>query len=423
MSKWPRSSPGSTEQSEPAIPKAIWALLAALFFSAFAVVGQITIVGKQVYDLTGRELDLGLLGLAEFIPVALFSPFTGSVADRFDRRKVFGLGLLGEALVSILLFLYARSNPTSVLPIFGLVMLFGVCRAFVAPASRALPIDLAPEALVERIVAFKSVAFQAAVIAGPITFGFVFVVSEPLPYLVATVSFVLAILVLQTVPPIPTDRLVTERGSRQAIRDAREGLRFIRRQPVVFGAISLDLFAVLFGGAVALLPAIAEDRLGVGSVGLGGLRAAIGVGATIVAIFLTMRPLRRHVGRTLLYAVAVFGSATLVLGLTSNYLIAFAALMVLAGADAISVFVRTTLVPLATPQEMRGRVLAVENVFIGASNELGAVESGLTAAAFGLVGAIMFGGVGTLVVVALWWRYFPDLRKIDRFMEARTVSR
>ena len=196
-------------------------------------------------------------------------------------------------------------------------------------------------------------------------------------------------------------------GGRQALRDAMEGLRFMRRQPIVFGAISLDLFAVLFGGIVALLPAIAEDRLGVGAVGLGWLRAAVGIGGGIVALTMSVRPVRRHVGRVLLMVIAVFGVMSIVIGLTQTYAVAFVALVVASAADGVSVFIRSTVVPLATPEEMRGRVLAVENVFIGASNELGAVESGLTAAAFGLVGAVVLGGVGTLVVVGLWWRFFP----------------
>jgi hypothetical protein len=201
--------------------------------------------------------------------------------------------------------------------------------------------------------------------------------------------------------------------------DAILGMRFIRRSPVLFGAISLDLFAVLFGGAVALLPAIAEDRLGVGAVGLGWLRAAVGIGAGIVAITLSIRPLQRHIGRTLLAVVTLFGVGTIVLGLSRNYVMAFVAIMVLSGADAVSMFIRLTIVPLATPENMRGRVLALENVFIGASSELGAFESGVTAALLGLTGAIVFGGIGTLAVVALWAVLFPALRNVDRFDEVR----
>jgi predicted MFS family arabinose efflux permease len=198
-----------------------------------------------------------------------------------------------------------------------------------------------------------------------------------------------------------------------------EGLQFVRRQPIVRGAISLDLFAVLFGSAVALLPAIAEDRLGVGAVGLGWLRAAVGIGAGATAVALAVRPVRRHIGPVLFAVVTVFGVGTIVIGLSTSYAVVFVALFVIAAADSISVYIRASLVPLATPENMRGRVLAVENVFIGASNELGAVESGLAAYFMGLVAAVVSGGIGTLVVVGLWWRWFPELRLVDRFADVR----
>jgi len=405
-------------RAEGKVPIRVWALLVALFFSSFAVVGQITIVGKQVFDLTGDELDLGLLGLAEFIPIALLAPIAGSLADRIDRRKVFAAALALEALASVGLYFYSRSSPTAVLPIFGLVFGFGVARAFAAPSSRALAIDLAPADVLERVVALKSVMFQAGAITGPVVFGFAFVVDESLPYIIAIAAFLAALATLSLVDRPPVRQLQTT-GGRQAFRDALEGLRFIRRQPIVFGAITLDLFAVLFGGLIALLPAIAEDRLGVGAVGLGWLRAAAGLGAVLVAITLSIKPLRRHVGRALLSVVAIFGVMTIVIGFSESYVVVFIALMIASGADAVSVFVRITVVPLATPEDMRGRVLAVENVFIGASNELGAVESGLTAAAVGLAGALVFGGLGTLAVVAIWWKFFPALRDVDRFEEVR----
>ncbi len=399
------------------IPLRIQGLLLAFFLSAFAKIGQITIIGKQVYDLTGRELDLGLIGLAEFLPAMLVAPVAGAIADRVDRRRMFALALSGEAVVSALLFWYASTDPTSVLPIFWLVFTFGVCQGFTAPSGRALPADMSPPGMLPRVVALQHVAFQAGLIAGPVAFGFLFVAAEPLPYLVAAVSLAAGVLVLSAIPSAPVRRLETV-GARQAVVDAIEGMWFIRRTPVLFGAISLDLFAVLFGGAVALLPAIAEDRLGVGAVGLGWLRAAVGIGAGIVAVTLSFRPVQRHVGRTLLTVVAIFGIGTIVLGLSRNYAVAFISIMVLAGADAVSMFIRFTIVPLATPEDMRGRVLALENVFIGASNELGAFESGVTAALLGLTGAIVFGGVGTLVVVGVWAVLFPALRDVDRFEEA-----
>lgn len=403
------------------IPLRIKGLLIALFLSTFAKIGQITIIGKQVYDMTGRELDLGLIGLAEFLPAMLVAPLAGALADRVDRRRMFGFALSGEATVSALLFWYASTGPTSVLPIFWLVFLFGICSGFTAPSGRALPIDMSPTALVPRVVALNHVAFQAGLIAGPVAFGFLFVIGEPIPYLVAALGLAAAVLILVVIPSAPVKRLETV-GIRQAVVDAILGMRFIRRTPVLFGAISLDLFAVLFGGAVALLPAIAEDRLGVGAVGLGWLRAAVGIGAGIVAVALSIRPIQRNIGRTLLTVVAIFGVGTIVLGFSRNYVVAFIAIMVLAGADAVSMFIRFTIVPLATPENMRGRVMAIENVFIGASNELGAFESGVTAALLGLTGAIVFGGIGTLAMVALWAVLFPALRDLDRFDEVSTST-
>ena len=405
-------------QARPPIPVSLRVLLGAYFLNAFATVGTVTIVGKQVFDMTGRELDLGLIGLAEFLPMALLAPVTGSLADRFDRRLMFGIGLTGDVVVSIAMFSYVNTDPTAVGPIFGLMVLFALTRSVGTPAARAITIDMAPPDVLERVIPLRSVAFQAGIISGPLVLARVFVLDIAAPYLVAAAAYGLAVVIVASMPKLPTRKLST-RGGMQAIRDAREGLRFIRRQPVVFGAISLDLFAVLFGGIIALLPAIAEKRLGVGAVGLGGLRAAVGAGSAVVALGLAVRPVRRHVGKVLLVVIAVFGVMHVAVALTTNYIVAVVALVIAAGSDQISVYIRSTLVPLATPEEMRGRVLAVENVFIGASNELGAVESGLTAAAFGLVGAMLFGSVGTLVVVALWWRYFPALRDVDRFSDVR----
>ena len=403
------------------IPFRVKALIFTFFLNSFAVVGQVTIVGKQVYDLTGNELHLGLLGLAEFLPIALLAPFAGAAADRFDRRLVFGVATAGEVVASMLLFFYARSTPTSVVPIFGIILIFGVCRAFASPAGGALPIDLSPPEVVARVVALKTVAFQGGLIVGPIVFGFAFVVDESLPYLLSALAMTAVVAIVVFVPSSSVRRLASS-GARRAIHDAFEGLRFIRRSPILFGAMSLDLFAVLFGGAVALLPAIAEDRLGVGAVGLGWLRAGVGIGASVVAVTLSIRPLQHRLGQILLWVVALFGLGTIGLGLTRSFALAFTAIVLLSAADAVSMFIRMTLVPLATPEDMRGRVLAVENVFIGASNELGAAESGLTAAFMGLVGAVVFGGAATLVVVAVWWRLFPTLRDMDTFDEIRPTK-
>ncbi|MEM7272143.1 MAG: MFS transporter [Actinomycetota bacterium] len=401
------------------IPVGVRILLLALFATSMATRAQLVALGLLVFDVTGEELDLGLLGLAEFLPIFLLSPFAGTVADRFDRRKVQAAGLAVELAAGVGFFFLARQDLDGIGSILVLVLVFGVARSFTAPASRALPIDLSPPEIVERVIALRSVTFQSAGIIGPLIAGLLFGIDRSTPFLLAITGFGVAIFLVSMIPATGVKRLTTEAGPRQALRDAVAGLRFIRRTPVLFGAISLDLFAVLFGGAVALLPAIGEKRLGVDEGAVGFLYSAIGIGALITAAILSFRPIRRHVGLTLFATVAVFGLATIALGLTRNYVVAVIALLVLSAADAVSVFIRATIVPLATPEDMRGRVLAVENVFIGGSNELGALESGVTASWFGLFWAVILGGVGTLVVVGAGLLAFPALRRVDRFSDIR----
>ncbi len=255
--------------------------------------------------------------------------------------------------------------------------------------------------------------WQIASILGPVAGGFLYVWNVRAPYVVDALLVVIAAIAIMAVHPAAA--AVDPGRTRAGMRDAIAGVRFVRSQPILLGAISLDLFAVLFGGAVALLPAIAEDRLGVGAVGLGLLRAAIGVGAGSVTLYLAVRPVTRCIGRTLLVTVAIFGVGTIVLGATTSFAVAFVALVVLSGADSISIFIRATLVPLVTPRDKRGRVLAVEAVFIGASNELGAFESGVAGQLLGPAAAIVVGGAATLAIAGLWWKIFPALRKVDRF--------
>src|SRR4051794_8688211 len=417
------------------------ALFTSVFCSAAAALAQATVLGKQVFDLTGRELDLGWLGLAEFAPAALLVLVTGAVADRFDRRRVAAVACLGEAAVAGGLAWYAGTDPTSAGPIFIMVFAFGVARAFNAPATRALPSDIVLPERLPWVMARYSATWQASIIVGPVLGGFLYAADVRLPYVAVMILLVIAAVTLAFVHVAPEKRAVAAAASagvtvdagmeaavepsighgaaapveRAGWREAVEGLRFIRQRPILLGAISLDLFAVLFGGAIALLPAIAEDRLGVGAVGLGWLRAAGGIGAAVVTVGLAVRPLNRRVGRVLLAVVAGFGVFTIVLGLTHSFAVAFLAMAVLSGADAVSVFIRATLVPLVTPEDKRGRVLAVENVFIGASNELGAFESGVAGQLIGPAGAIVLGGVATLCVAGGWWFIFPALRDVDRF--------
>lgn len=389
-------------------------LLVANFVLFTGVTLQAAALGKQVFDISGRPADLGWIGLAEFLPSALLVLVTGSVADRINRKKVAMVAVASELLCSLALMLYALSDPTEVWPLFIIAFGYGIGRAFQAPALRAMPPMVAPEGGLPKTIALFSATWTGAIIFGPAISGFLYAVAPWVAYLGSSAMILAGLISLSLVTflrrPTPPDP-----DEKPTFKSAIEGLRFIRRTPILLAAISLDLFAVLFGGAVALLPVIADERLGVGDVAYGWLRAAPGFGAAGMAIALAVRPMRRHIGRNLLLMVGVFGAATIVLGVTRSYWVAFFALIIAAAADMVSVFIRGSLVPLVTPDEKRGRVLAVENVFIGASNELGAFESGLAAQAFGVPATVVGGGIATIGVVVVWAVAFPPLRNIDRF--------
>jgi len=398
------------------------ALLALIALSNAGAIVQAVALGKFVFDTTGRELDLGLVGLAEFAPAALLVLVTGHVADRFDRRRVVRLAMGGEALCAATLAWYVSTNPTAVGPIFAMSAAYGVFRAFAAPASRALYADVVDGDALPRLVAMTSVAWQASLIVAPVLSGFLYVGGTTWPFIAAVVFAIIAVFVTFLIK-VQWGRVGVKTHEEPAsLHTALEGLRLIRRTPILLGAISLDLFAVLFGGAVALLPAIAEDQLGVGPVGLGWLRAAAGIGAAVMATTLAVKPVQHHVGRTLFTVVGIFGAATIVLGITHSFAVAFVSLVVLSAADAVSVFIRATLTPFVTPAAARGRVLAVENVFIGASNELGAFESGVAGQVLGVAPAVVLGGAMTLVVAVMWSFLFPSLRDVDRFEDAQEAS-
>jgi MFS family permease len=389
-------------------------LLLSNFVLYAGVALQAAALFKQTFDLTGREADLGFIGLAEFIPAALLVLVTGSVADRFNRKKIALLAVGGELICSIALMTNALGDGGSVWTLFAIAFVYGIARAFQAPAIRSMPPMVAPDGALPRVIALFSATWTAAIIIGPAMSGFLYAVDPWVAYagssaliLVGWLGLLTLKFVREPAPPDPDER--------PSMHTALEGLRFIRRTPTLLAAISLDLFAVLFGGAVALLPVIAEERLHVGDVAYGWLRAAPGMGAAVMAVIIAVRPVRRRVGPALFIAVGTFGAATLVLGATHSYAVAFGSLVVLSAADMVSVFVRSSLVPLLTPDEKRGRVLAVENVFIGASNELGAFESGVAAQAFGTPATVIGGGIGTLLVVGVWALAFPTLRRIDRF--------
>lgn len=376
---------------------------------------QAAALGKHVFDITGREIDIGLIGLVEFLPAALLVLVTGVVADRFARKKVVQIGVAGELASALAMLFYARTNPTAVAPIFLITLLYGVSRAFIAPAARSIWPSIAPPGGLPAVVALSSAAYTGAMIAGPAISGLLYSIDPWVAYAGSSVLITIgwSSLVRVKVPPVVNQAPL----ERPTLSDAVEGLRFIRQTPILLAAISLDLFAVLFGGAIALLPVIAEERLGVGDVAYGWLRASAGIGAAIMAVFLAVRPVRRKVGHKLFFVVAVFGVGTVVLGLTRSYVVAFFAVLIISAADMVSVFIRGSIVPLVTPDEKRGRVLAVENVFIGASNELGAFESGVASQAIGATGAVVGGGIATVGVAGLWWVMFPALRNVDRFSD------
>lgn len=382
---------------------------------------QAAALGKQVFDLTGSALALGLLGLAEFVPSVLLVPITGVVADRFDRRRVAAIAYLGEVACSVALVVYLLGDPTETWPMYVVAALFGTFRSFAHPASRSIPPLVAPTGMLARLMAMNALTWQVGLVVGPISAGFLLNVGPAAPYAVAAVLAGVGTFAITTITyRRPQDRSLAEQ--RPTWAHAFEGLRFIKRTPVVRGAILLDLFAVLFGGAVALLPAIAEERLGIGNVGYGWLRAAPGIGALAMTLVLATRPPSRRLGKLLYGVVAVFGVGTVVLGFTRSFVVAMIALLILSAADAVSVLIRATLVPLATPDDTRGRVMAVESVFIGASNELGAFSSGVTGQLLGIGPAVVLGGAATLVVVGVWWVRFPDLRDVDRFSDVEVAT-
>jgi MFS family permease len=376
-------------------------------------------VGWQVYQITGSLFDLGLIGLAQFAPFLVLILWAGHVADRHDRRKIIVLCMLTQLLVSALLLTFTASGSHVVWPVFAVLVLFGSARAFMMPASQAVLRNLVPDKDFGQAVALGSSTFHVAVIAGPVLGGLLYAFGPTVVYLTAAALLLVATLLMASTTSAPQVRS-KEPASWHTLL---EGLRFVRSRPIVLGAISLDLFAVLFGGATALLPAYAHDVLHAGPTALGWLRTAPGAGAALCSIALAFMPIRRHVGAWMFGGVALFGLATLTLGWTSHFAVALGALFLLGAGDMVSVYVRHLLVQYETPDEIRGRVSAVNAVFIGASNELGEFESGVTAGWFGLTRAILLGGAATLVVTGLWTVLFPVLSKMDRFPHHKEEAR
>jgi MFS family permease len=371
---------------------------------------QMYAVARQTMDVKQAAFYVGMIGLAAFVPVFLLALPAGETADRHDRKTILMWCYLGEITTAVILACAAIFNFASIPLLLALSALFGASRAFMGPASTALGPMLVPKALLPRAIAWNSLAWQGGSILGPALGGVLVAHSPGLSYCVTTGLYVLAALSILMIRG-DTQPIVNP-GSRWALM--KEGLGYVWTNRIVFGAISLDLFAVLLGGATALLPVFARDILHAGPQGFGILRAGPAIGATLVAVTLASFPIRRHAGVIMFCGVAVFGAATILFGVSRSLPLSVLALAILGGADMLSVYVRQTLVQIVTPDQMRGRVAAVSSLFIGASNELGEFESGVVARFLGPVGAAIFGGAGALIVTGLWAKLFPALRKADR---------
>lgn len=400
----------------------------AMVAKLLSVIGgqmQAVAIGWQVYEITRRPLDLGLVGLAQFVPAASLSLVAGHVADRYDRKRILLVFHAGMAVSGIALFALARVGHPKVAAIWLVGALLGVLRTFAGPANQALLPQLVPADLFPHAVGWSSSIWQIAAIGGPFLGGVFYAAggddyarAAQLVYAAAAVFSVLAFFAIaaMNITPAKKEKKSVDWETLWA------GVHYVWRKKLVLGSISLDLFAVLFGGAVALLPIYARDILHVGPTGLGALRSAPAAGAACTALYLAQRPLGRNLGKLMFVSVAIFGVATIVFGLSKSFVVSLAALFVVGASDMVSVVIRQLVVQLSTPDEMRGRVSAVNLVFVGASNELGEFESGLTAAWLGVMPAVVVGGIGTLAVVGLWTLLFPGLRRLDRVADLRSGS-
>ena len=389
--------------------------------AVMATMAIVVIIGWQVYDVARSDygmtpkqaaFQLGLLGLAQFVPLFLLTPVAGWVADRFERRTVACTANMIDMLVALTLAWATWSDTLNLPFLFILAASHGVARVFVGPAMSTIAPNIVPPDVLPRAIAMGSIAWQSASVIGPAAAGFLYAGTPSSPYWAGAALLVLASLALLFVKPVYPPPL---KGKAHPVRQMVDGLRYTWSERFLLGAITLDLFAVLLAGATALLPVFARDILMVGPEGLGQLRAAPAAGAAVVALWLSVRPLRTNVGAKMLWAVVVFGMATIVFGLSKVFLVSIAALITLGAADMLSVYVRSSLVQLNTPDAMRGRVSSVSGLAISASNELGEMQSGVAAALLGPVGAVVFGGAGAILVTALWAKLFPELRNARTF--------
>lgn len=382
---------------------------------------MVVILGYQLYDVARSQygmsiseaaFQLGLLGLAQFVPLALFTPVAGVVADRFDRRTVARLANALDLVIALTLAVVTYSGAANLPVLFGLAAAHGTARVFIGPALSAVVPNIVPAPLIPRAMAMSAMSWQAGAIGGPALAGLLYGIDRSLPYWTATALLAISVTALSAIRRLPPPE-----GNRDEhpLRQIVEGFRYVFRERFLLGCVTLDLFAVLLAGATALLPVFARDLLHVGPQGLGIMRAAPAVGAVFVSIYLSARPIAENVGAKMLWAVVVFGMATIGFGLSRNFGVSLAMLALLGAADMISVYIRTTLIQLNTPDAKRGRVSAISGLAISASNELGEMQSGIAAALLGATGAVVFGGAGAIVVTALWAWIFPELRKARTF--------
>lgn len=413
---------GVTEPNSPLLIADYRKFLFARLCSVVATNGMVVILGYQLYDLARghygmsiaeASLQLGLLGLAQFVPLFLLTPVAGMVADRFDRRHVAALAMCIDLLVALGLAITTASEVRSLPLLFGCAALHGAVRVFVGPAMGAIAPNVVPASLIPKAIALNSIAWQGGSVAGPAAFGFLFADHPATPYWTAVALMVLAVISVISIGRMP--RLPEEERRTHPVRQIVGGFHFLWNERFLLGCVSLDLFAVLLGGATALLPVFARDILHVGSEGLGQMRAAPAIGAALVALTFSFRPLARNVGVKMLVAVAAYGAMTLAFGLSRNFLLSLGFLALLGAADMVSVFIRTSLIQLNTPDSMRGRVSAISGLAISASNELGEMQSGLAAALFGATGAVVFGGAGAIFITILWAYLFPEIRRARTF--------
>ncbi|CAN5236574.1 MFS transporter [soil metagenome] len=390
----------------------------AVVTEAFALSMALVAIGWQVYSVRENPLDLGLIGLAEFLPLLLLALPAGQLADRVPRRRLLALMVVLDVVFLLGLLGVTVAGADRVWPFFVLAFLFGVSSALGAPAGRALTPSLVPREILVSALAQRSVGIQISVIAGPAAGGLLFALSPELLY---AVGVGLTLISLVCFLSLRGGRVPAAAGV-QGLHEVLAGVRLIRRTNVLLGAVSLDLFAVLLGGAVALLPIFAKDILEVGPTGLGFLRTAPAFGAFLAAVWLARHPIRRHAGPTLFVVVALFGASMVVFGLSREMWLSMLERGFGGAVDMVSVVLRSTILTLVTPDEVRGRVNAVEMVFISGSNELGAFESGVAAALVGVVPAVVVGGVATIVVAGVWWKLFPSLARVDRLDELRPVA-